>query len=267
MMRTKWACVVASVVVGLAVSSASAIDLVLTLERVDCRPTFGENSKIQFNVLGELTGGPSEGLAAFGFDLSATLDGQAFVVTGATVTAPSPSMDAFAERGLRNPAGYGGTPIGANLVQIGAGQNTINNPGPTPPFPIGPVDFGIGTNGPQVLASVEIILTATPADKYVFTVSNGFANVIRDGEQDPPQKVDPVDNVTVATLDVAPVACLWDVDDNTVVNPVDVGLVQSKFGCAVGTGDCDCDRTDIDGNGVVNPVDSGLVQSKFGPCP
>jgi hypothetical protein len=249
------------------VSPALAADLQLSIVRTDCRPTFGANTTIQFDILGELTGSANEGLAAFGFDLSAQLDGQDFDVTSATVTAPSPAMDAFAVRGLRNPAGFGGTPIGGVLVQIGAGQNTINNPGPIPPFPQGDVDFGIGVGGPQVLASVSIILSQTPADRYVFTVSNGFGNVIKEGEVDPPQMVEAIENVTNAMLEVAPLACPLDIDEDRQINPVDSGLVQSRFGCAVGTGDCDCDRVDIDGDGQVNPVDSGLVQSGFGVCP
>lgn len=254
-------------VAAMLVTPALAADLQLSIVRTDCRPTFGANTMIQFDILGELTGSANEGLAAFGFDLSATLDGEDFDVTSATVTAPSPEMDAFAVRGLRNPAGYGGTPINGVLVQIGAGQNTINNPGPIPPFPEGDVDFGIGLNGPQVLASVSIVLEQTPTDRYVFNVGNGFATVIKEGEVDPPQMVEAVGDVTGAALEVAPLACPLDIDEDLQINPVDSGLVQSRFGCAVGTGDCDCDRADIDGDGQVNPVDSGLVQSGFGVCP
>ena len=249
------------------VTPVLAGDLELSIVRTDCRPTFGGTTMIQFDILGELTGSANEGLAAFGFDLSAQLDGEDFDVTSATGTAPSPEMDAFAIRGLRNPAGYFGTPIGLVLVQIGAGQNTINNPGPIPPFPEGDVDFGIGLSGPQVLASFSIILTDTPADRYVFTVSNGFGNVIKEGEVDPPQMVEAIENVTDATLEIVPLACPLDYDDDQQINPVDSGLVQAQFGCAVGTGDCDCDRADIDGDGQVNPVDSGLVQASFGACP
>ena len=252
---------------ALLVSPALAADLQLSIVRTDCRPTFGGTTMIQFDILGELTGSANEGLAAFGFDLSAQLDGEDFDVTSATGTAPSPEMDAFAIRGLRNPAGYFGTPIGLVLVQIGAGQNTINNPGPIPPFPEGDVDFGIGLSGPQVLASFSIILTDTPADRYVFTVSNGFGNVIKEGEVDPPQMVEAIENVTDATLEIVPLACPLDYDNDQQINPVDSGLVQAQFGCAVGTGDCDCDRADIDGDGQVNPVDSGLVQASFGVCP
>ncbi len=173
-----------------------------------------------------------------------------------------------AVRGLRNPAGYGGTAVGDVLVQIGAGQNTIDNPGPVPPFPDGDVDFWIGLNGPELLASVSIILSATPADRYVFTVGNGAAFVIKEGEVDPPLAVEVAASVTGATLDIVPLSCPLDYDGDGQINSVDSGLVQAQFGCLVGTGDCDCDRADMDGDGAVNPVDSGLVQASFGiPCP
>lgn len=61
--------------------------------------------------------------------------------------------------------------------------------------------------------------------------------------------------------------CEFDIDNDAQINSVDSGLVQSNFGCEVGTGDEECDRCDIDLNCVVNPVDSGLVQGAFGTCP
>ena len=58
--------------------------------------------------------------------------------------------------------------------------------------------------------------------------------------------------------------CIWDLDMDGQINPVDSGLVQAQFGCMVGTGIEDCDRADIDGDCQVNPVDSALVQARFG---
>ena len=63
-------------------------------------------------------------------------------------------------------------------------------------------------------------------------------------------------------------ACEWDIDNDGQINPVDVGIVQSKFGCLVGTGIEWCDESDVDKDCMVNPVDSGLVQQHFGElCP
>lgn len=62
-------------------------------------------------------------------------------------------------------------------------------------------------------------------------------------------------------------ACPADMDGDGVVNPFDSNFVKARFGCAVGTGDEDCDRADIDGDGVVNPFDSNAVMANFGPCP
>jgi hypothetical protein len=63
-----------------------------------------------------------------------------------------------------------------------------------------------------------------------------------------------------------PWGCDADVDGNGVVNPVDVGLIQSNF-CAAGVcTDRQLCQYDLDCNGAVNPVDSGLAQSLFGVC-
>ena len=62
--------------------------------------------------------------------------------------------------------------------------------------------------------------------------------------------------------------CIWDLDGDGQINPVDSGLVQAQFGCMVGTGKEECDKADIDGDCQVNPVDAGLVQAHFGTlCP
>lgn len=59
-------------------------------------------------------------------------------------------------------------------------------------------------------------------------------------------------------------ACAGDIDGNGQVNPVDVGLIQSKFGS---TDSEDLCHFDVDCDGRINPVDSGIVQSLFGePC-
>jgi hypothetical protein len=57
--------------------------------------------------------------------------------------------------------------------------------------------------------------------------------------------------------------CDGDVDGNGIVNPVDVGLVQSAFGSSEEGELC---SYDLDCNGQINPVDAGIVQSLFGRC-
>jgi hypothetical protein len=60
--------------------------------------------------------------------------------------------------------------------------------------------------------------------------------------------------------------CIWDVDLDGQVNPVDAGIVQSNFGCDLEVDGDLCVRSDIDGDCQVNPVDSGLVSARFGEC-
>jgi hypothetical protein len=260
---------VASLAVALCATAASATDLSLTVDRTDSNTSFPMT--VTFDVVATLSDALNEGLAAYGFDLRGEKDGVAFDVTGATVTVPA-GIEAFSLYGLTNPAGYGGTPINGVLVQIGAAQNTIANPGPNPPFPIGTVRYNVGDpsdpDAPWIVAQVSITLTDAPTTDYTFYVENGFANVIREGEFAAPQMVDKVDNVTGDMLVVvsAP-SCVWDIDGNGVVNPIDSGICMSKFGCTVGGGDAQCDACDIDGNTVVNPIDSGVIMSNFGDCP
>jgi hypothetical protein len=57
--------------------------------------------------------------------------------------------------------------------------------------------------------------------------------------------------------------CDGDTDGDGQVNPVDSGLVQSKFGSS---DEQDLCNYDLDCDGQINPVDSGIVQSLFGSC-
>ena len=54
-----------------------------------------------------------------------------------------------------------------------------------------------------------------------------------------------------------------DVDGDDQVNPVDAGIVLSKFGNTSEQAPC---NDDLDCDGQINPVDSGIVQSLFGTC-
>ncbi len=57
--------------------------------------------------------------------------------------------------------------------------------------------------------------------------------------------------------------CDGDVDGDGQVNPVDSGLVQSRFGSL---SEQDLCNFDVDCDGQINPVDAGIVQSLFGTC-
>ncbi|MCH7814253.1 MAG: hypothetical protein IID40_09560, partial [Planctomycetes bacterium] len=159
-------------------STVMATDLTLTITG-DTQTTPG--GTISYQITGLLSDSVNEGLALIGFDLEMT--GPAAVnLDTATTVLPGLAMGPFvANDGLNNPAGFGGTPSGDDLLQIGGGQNTIGNPGPTPPAPSGTVDdSGLGQTS-IILASGDLTMPST-SGVYTLSVTNGFGNVIPLGE-------------------------------------------------------------------------------------
>ena len=118
----------ASVLAMFCSSAVMATDLTLTITG-DTQTTPG--GTISYQITGLLSDSVNEGMALFGFDME--VSGPAAVnLDTATTVLPGPAMGPFvANDGLNNPAGFGGTPSGDDLLQIGGGQNTIGNPGPT----------------------------------------------------------------------------------------------------------------------------------------
>ena len=135
---------------------------------------------VPYEVVGELGDGRSEGLALVLFDLS--FSGGPLGAADAPSTAP---MESFASPlGLSNPAGFGGTPAGGDLIQVGGGQNTIRNV--FAPQPSGSVVVGVAQPGaPEVLVTGTLTAPAEPGT-YVLSISNPIANVIRAGETGTP---------------------------------------------------------------------------------
>ncbi len=251
--------------------TASAADLTLSINRTDCGLAFYEFGAVYtFEVIGDLdtTSGDDAGLAAFGFDLMATLDGAPFNIAAVAVVEGGAAIATFDDGiGLNNPAGFGGTVIGDDLVQIGGAQNTIDNPGPNPPYPAGAPVLDLG-HDPIVLATVTVTLAEADAGDYVFTVGNGFANVINAGQAGPDYMVTAVGTVVDGVLDAPENLCPWDLSQtDNAVTPYDVGFVKSNYGCAYGTGDCGCDRADLSGDQAVTSFDVGFVKSNYGDCP
>lgn len=142
---------------------------------------------VQYEVIGILSDDLNEGLALIGFDLD--FDGgdlmQADTPTGDPNSGCENPMIHFTEPwGITNPAGYGGTIIGGDLIQVGGGQNTVLNT--TPPILIGEVLTGVaqpGGCGPAVLVTGTLTAPAV-GGTYTLALENLFANVIRDGETD-----------------------------------------------------------------------------------
>jgi hypothetical protein len=134
---------------------------------------------VTYSVSGQLSDTNNEGLALVGFDLDFT----GGALTQANVPTTVPMNNFVSPLGINNPpgaAGYGGTVIDGNLVQVGGGQNTIKNVVTNAPFPIGEVITGVAHT------SVELVsgqLTA-PANTGTYTLMalNVFANQIKDGE-------------------------------------------------------------------------------------
>lgn len=136
---------------------------------------------VNYEVLGVLSSNTdNEGLALFGFDL--VFDGGALAQADTPTEAP---MNNFViPLGITNPAGFGGTTDvpgrEGELVQVGGGQNTINNVETNAPYPVGSVVTGLG-HTEIVLASGS--LTAPDVNgTYTLSLTNLFANVIKQGE-------------------------------------------------------------------------------------
>ena len=143
----------------------------------------------EYYIEATITGGDaSEGLALWGADVQ---------MTGGV---PSPmscpgAMSSFeTNAGLNNPAGYGGTfDTVDTLLQVGGAQNTINNPGPTPPYPVGAVVTGIGAS------TITVATGACVGGTDVMDLTNCFANAIIGGETGPVYAVSAADVTCLGT--------------------------------------------------------------------
>ena len=101
---------------------AVATDLELTVHSGGtAQVTVSPGETVDYTITGVLSDTYNQGLAMFAFDLA--FDGGALAQTNHP---GSTEMLNFASPlGINNPAGYGGTPIGGDLIQIGGAQNTI----------------------------------------------------------------------------------------------------------------------------------------------
>jgi hypothetical protein len=156
---------------------------------------------VEYTVTGVLTDSGSQGLAMFAFDLS--FSGGPLRQADAPTSGP---MTNFASPlGLNNPAGFGGTPIGGDLIQVGGAQNTIKNS--FAPKPSGTVMTGVGQPGSPVVLVSGSLTAPTTAGTYQLSVDDLFANVIRAGETGIPfWAVDAAEAGTLSSLTI-------DVDD------------------------------------------------------
>lgn len=86
--------------------------------------------------------------------------------------------------GSTNPAGFGGTVVNGDLIQVGGLQNTIRNTPDYAPDPIGPVIIGVAQPsvcGPTIIVTGGLVAPFEDGT-YTLALKNLFANVIREGE-------------------------------------------------------------------------------------
>lgn len=159
--------------------------------------TVSPGAVVAYSVVGELSDGLSSGLALFSVDLS--FSGGALVPASAPGSAPMLSFATPA--GLNNPAGFGGTVKGGQLLQVGGGQNTIKST--FAPFPNGTVVTGVAQQGsPITLVSGSLTAPSLPGS-YTLTPSGLVANVIHSGATgNPVWKVEPAGSGTLLGLTV-----------------------------------------------------------------
>jgi hypothetical protein len=148
--------------------------------------TVGPGEEVSYELVGALSDDFNQGLALFGLNL--VFDGGDLTPADTPTGVPTPGCDNpminfTIPWGITNPDGFGGTVINGDLIQVGGGQNTINNTPDNAPYPIGPVLTGVAQPtgcGPAVL--VTGTLTAPAAEgTYALAVQELFANVIVEG--------------------------------------------------------------------------------------
>lgn len=134
--------------------------------------TVAPGDTVAFELVGELCDANNLGLAAFRVDLAWT--GGVLAPFADPTTAP---LDNFASPlGLANPAGYGGTPSGGDLLQVGGAQNTINQF--FAPAPAGTVITSVAHPGSPVVLAAGTLTVPNAAGTYTLSALEAGANVI-----------------------------------------------------------------------------------------
>jgi hypothetical protein len=150
-----------------------------------------------YEVIGTLSNSTSDGLAYFSTTIS--FSGGPLAQAANPTSAP---MNAFSlPLGFSNPAGFGGTIVGGQLVQVGGAQNTIQNS--FAPAPIGTVQLGVALPAaPQLLVSGDLVAPYV-VGTYTLDAQNTKANVLLPGQSGIPfYKVEKVAGASTAPLQV-----------------------------------------------------------------
>lgn len=161
----------------LAAGPAAASDLSLSIQ------VSGQNSVnvlpgevLVYSVVGELSDNANEGLALFCFDL--VFNGGDLVP--AQLPVAGPLLEFSFPRGVTNPAGFGGTVVAGDLLQVGGAMNTIKNV--FAPQPTGNVVTGVAASGAPIVLVQGTLIAPTQPGTYVLSAHNLVANVIRQGQ-------------------------------------------------------------------------------------
>lgn len=155
---------------------------------------------VEYSVVGQLGGDANQGLAMFALDL----DYNGGALTQALEPAGGSLAQFVSPLGVNNPAGFGGTVVGGDLIQIGGAMNTIANT--FAPVPSGMVATGIAQGGSQMLAMGSLTAPATPGT-YVLSVSNVYANALDTMQPAGFWTVKPVEAAAPTALTVVVIDC------------------------------------------------------------
>ncbi len=197
---------------------------------------------VNYKVVGELSDELNEGLALVLFDLSldgASCTGNECDLTPADTPTGEPMSAFVIPDGITNPAGFGGTVIGGDLIQICGGQNTIKNTiDDEAPFPTGAVIERVAWPSSPAELVTGSLTAPTAQGAYTLTLSDLAASVIQEGEDGSGTywATDLVVAGTIADLTIAVGACVDDFslcDDENVCTDDDCvpGSGADQYGC------------------------------------
>lgn len=189
----------AAALVGSALAlSANASDLNLTVSsNGQSVINASAGDAIPYAVIGELSDSGTQGLAMFAFDLA--FDGGSLNQGNAPLVGEM--LNFATPLGINNPAGFGGTAVNGDLLQVGGAQNTINNT--FAPHPSGMVSLGVALPGAGEVLITGSLVAPNASGTYTLAVSNLMANGIEAGTNGMPfWKVVGVEEGNVAQLTI-----------------------------------------------------------------
>ena len=234
-------------------SPAWATDSLTLTVNITAGASVAPGGTVEFEIVGTLSSDTdNEGVALFGVDMSVTGPETVNLSTAASISAPTALVAHFVSPdGLNNPTdcggcfGFGGTADGDNLVQIGGGQNTINNDAGNAPYPVGEVLLDVGQSTGETVFAEGTLTAPSTLGEYNINLSNGFANVIRQGETGPDVYA------TEAVVTVNTVGASFTVEQGVAIESV--GSVREH----TGVGDLLID-IDLAGGLKVEPREGGI---------